>query len=55
MFRLELGVLVGDVLVEGLDEEVVDFLRQANLGHLKFCQVVRQHGVVEVLQLIVLK
>ena len=47
---LEFLVLVLNVLVQRLDEEVVDLLREINLGHLQLGQIIRHHCIVEVCQ-----
>ena len=36
-------------MVERLDEQVIDFLSEGDLSHLKLGQIVRQHGIPEVL------
>ena len=47
---LEFLVLVLNVLVQGLDEQVVDLLRKINLGHLQLGKIIRHHCIVEVRQ-----
>jgi hypothetical protein len=49
LLGLEFLILSLNVLVERLDEQVVDFLSERDLSHLKFSQIVRQHGISEVL------
>jgi hypothetical protein len=47
---LEFRVLVLNVLVQRLDEQVVDLLREINLRHLQLGQIIRHHCIVEVRQ-----
>lgn len=47
---LEFSVLVLNVLVQRLDEQVVDLLREVNLGHLQLGKIIRHHCIVEVRQ-----
>ena len=50
LLGLEACVLVRNVLIQRLDEQVVDLLGKVNLRHLQFCQIIGQHGVIEVRQ-----